>query len=239
MVGRAIVRPIVVVRYRASQLTVAAYLDLMRLVIDHVLNGDVVVQCLIVLHLVLRFLQGPPTAHLQVTDHLYRVMVPSTTQPRQLAPPIDRVLALLFDLLLLILGYPLIQPFLFWDRCASQLPVSILETPLLNVVKGTLLNLSLQFLFLSDGLHVVQPLHMLSLSLHFNFEVIEVDFPLSRFLLLPFTGQVIVLEGEDVHGGRTKRLVALVGLGLRFAYFQTVLLAFFLLLKDWLQQMWR
>jgi hypothetical protein len=122
-------------------------------------------------------------------------MVPSTTQPRQLAPPIDCVLTLLFDLLLLILGYPLIQPFLFWDRCASQLPVPILETPLFNVVKGTLLNLSLQFLFLTDGLHVIQPLHMLSLSLHFDFEVIKVDFPLSRFLLLPFTGQVIVLEG--------------------------------------------
>ena len=80
---------------------------------------------------------------------------------------------------------------------------------------------------------------MLSLGLHFDFEVIEVDFPLSRFLLLPFTGQVIVLEGKDVHGGRTERLVALVGLRLRFAAFQTVLQAFFVLLQDWLQQMWR
>lgn len=60
-------------------------------------------------------------------------MVPPTTQPWQLAPTIDCVLALLFDLLLLILGYPLIQPFLFWDRCASQLPVPILDTPLLDV----------------------------------------------------------------------------------------------------------
>ena len=187
MIGRAVVGPNVV-RYRTSQLTVAVNLNLMRLILDDVLYGDVIVQCVIVLDLVLCLLQGPPTAHLQVADHLYRVMVPSPTQPRQLAPAINRVLALLFDLLLLIPGYPLIEPFLFWDRCASQLPVPILQTPLLDVVKGTLLDLSLQFLFLSDGLHVVQPLHMLSLSLHFNFEVIEVDFPLSRFLLLPFTG---------------------------------------------------
>lgn len=115
-------------------------------------------------------------------------MIPSPTQPRQLAPPVDRVLALLFDLLLLILGYPLIQPFLLWYRSASELTVPILQAPLLNVVKGTLLNLRLKFLFLTDGLHVVQPLHMLSLGLHFDFEVIEVDFPLCRFLLLPFTG---------------------------------------------------
>ena len=175
-------------RYSTSQLTVAAYLHLVRLIFDHVLYGDIVVQCLIVLHLLLRFLQGPPTAHLQVADHLYRVMVPSPIQPRQLAPPVDRVLTLLFDLLLLIFGYPLVQPFLLWDRRASKLPVPILETPLLNVVKGTLLNLSLQFLFLTDGLHVIKPLHMLSLGLHLDFEVIEVDFPLCRFLLLPFTG---------------------------------------------------
>lgn len=115
-------------------------------------------------------------------------MVPPATQPRQLAPTIDCVLALLLYLLLLIPGYPLIEPFLFWDRCASQLPVPILQTPLLNVVKGALLDLSLELFFLSDGLHVVQPLHVLSLRLHLNFEVIEVDFPLSRFLLLPFTG---------------------------------------------------
>ena len=238
MIRRAVVRPYVV-RYRASQLTVAAYLNLMRLILDYVLYGDVVVECVIVLDLFLCLLQCPPTTHLQVADHLYRVMIPSATQPRQLAPTIDRVLSLLFDLVLLIPGYPLIEPFLFWDRCASQLPVPILETPLLNVVKGTLLDLSLELFFLSDGLHVVQPLHVLSLRLHLNFEVIEVDFPLSRFLLLPFTGQVIVLEGEDVHGGRTKRLVALVGLGLRFASFQAVLLALFLLLQDWLHQMWR
>ena len=120
-------------------------------------------------------------------------MISPPTQPGQLAPAIDRVLSLLFDLLLLIPGYPLIEPFLFWDRSASQFPVPILETPLLNVVKGTLLDLSLKLFFLSDGLHVIQPLHVLSLRLHLNFEVIEVDFPLCRFLLLPFTGQVIVL----------------------------------------------
>ena len=169
MIRRAVVRPIVVVRYRACQLTVATNLKLMRLVIYHVLYGHVIIQCLVVPHLVLCLLQGPPAAHLQVSNHLYRVMVPPTTQPRQLTPTINCVLSFLFDLLLLILGYPLIQPFLLWYRCASQLPVPILQTPLLNVVKGILMDLSLQFLFQSDGLHVVQPLHMLSLSLHLNF----------------------------------------------------------------------
>ena len=50
MIRRAVVRPYVV-RYRASQLTVAAYLNLMRLILDYVLYGDVVVECVIVLDL--------------------------------------------------------------------------------------------------------------------------------------------------------------------------------------------
>ena len=133
MIWRAVIRAIVIVRYRACQLSVAANLNLMRLIINHVLYCDVLVQCFVILHLILCFLQGPPAANLKVRDNLYRVMVPPTTQPWQLAPTIDCVLALLFDLLLLILGYPLIQPFLFWDRCASQLPVPILDTPLLDV----------------------------------------------------------------------------------------------------------
>ena len=86
-----------------------------------------------------------------------------------------------------------------------------------------------------DGFDVVNAFHVLPLGFHFNFKVIEVSLPLNSFLLLPFPWEFLILQGEDVLGDLTQRLISFVGGLLRFTSLREPLLGtLFDLLEDWL-----